>query len=197
MRTLMTDRPVRMNPPDGEFTIALVKSNAVFRRHHHIVLTYIAHTAIALDTNPDTTLTAAMAQARNLVSSAPVHDSFREVRDTRTERMKILAIDHIEPMDLETARLFYAEHEGRDHFGRLIRSVTGLSGVVAIVLAGEDIVSRWRTMMGVTDPDDARRRTPNSLRALLGTRLPHNAVHGSDSPEAARREFDILWPATA
>jgi nucleoside-diphosphate kinase len=43
--------------------------------------------------------------------------------------------------------------------------------------------------MGATNPADA---TPGSIRGDLALAMPDNLVHGSDSPESARRELE-LW----
>ena len=43
--------------------------------------------------------------------------------------------------------------------------------------------------MGSTNPEEAEEGT---LRKLFAESLSKNAVHGSDSPESAAREIDIM-----
>jgi len=43
--------------------------------------------------------------------------------------------------------------------------------------------------MGATNPTDA---APGTIRGDLALAMPDNLVHGSDSPESARREIG-LW----
>jgi nucleoside-diphosphate kinase len=57
---------------------------------------------------------------------------------------------------------------------------------VVMVLKGEEAIQRYRLLMGATDPS---RAAPGTLRALYGTTVEHNAVHGSDGPETAQEEI--------
>ncbi|XP_048650068.1 thioredoxin domain-containing protein 6 isoform X6 [Marmota marmota marmota] len=59
----------------------------------------------------------------------------------------------------------------------------------------EDVITAWRTLMGPCDPCVARREQPESLRALYGTEMPFNAVHGSRDREDASRELALLFPS--
>jgi nucleoside-diphosphate kinase len=90
----------------------------------------------------------------------------------------------------------YALHVGEPYWPRLRDSVTGDVGLA--VLEGDDAVKRWRDLMGATDPAQAEEGT---IRCLFGNKEPgmmaQNAVHGSDSVEAARREIAIVFPEFA
>lgn len=92
-------------------------------------------------------------------------------------------------LDDQTAGEFYAEHRERSFFPNLIKYIT--SGPVRLlVLAREDAIQAWRTLIGPTNCDDARKIDPQSLRALYGTGGPTlNGFHGSDSLTSARREI--------
>ncbi len=84
---------------------------------------------------------------------------------------------------------FYAEHEGKDFFGRLVDFM--ISGpVCAIVLEGADAVDRTRAIMGATDPEKA---TADTIRARYGKNMTRNAVHGSDSLESASAEMGFYF----
>lgn len=93
----------------------------------------------------------------------------------------------------EQAATFYNEHHGRPYFDRLMASVTGPEGVVAMILEGRDAVKIWRDTIGPSDPVIARAQHPLSLRARFGTELPDNAVHGSDSLVSAEWEIGLLF----
>ena len=98
-----------------------------------------------------------------------------------------MSIVHTVPPDLMPA--FYAEHVGRAYYGRLLESV---SGPLVFVLALTDDIAAARQALGPTDPEQARRVAPQSVRARFGTVLPHNAVHMSDSAESGAREIALL-----
>jgi nucleoside-diphosphate kinase len=59
------------------------------------------------------------------------------------------------------------------------------------VLEGEDAINLNRTLMGATDPKKADKGT---IRNLYAESIAANAVHGSDSPEAAAREIKLFFP---
>ena len=84
---------------------------------------------------------------------------------------------------------FYAEHEGRPYYERLVRSV---SGPLVFIAARTKDLPAARLAIGPTDPEQARESMPESIRAVFGTELPHNAVHLSDGAESAARELALL-----
>ena len=59
------------------------------------------------------------------------------------------------------------------------------------VLEGEDAISRYRELMGKTNPEEAACGT---IRADYALSMRHNSVHGSDSPESAAREIEFFFP---
>merc|ERR1712168_1709219 len=66
--------------------------------------------------------------------------------------------------------------------------------VVAIELACCNAVSRWLTMLGPEDSQDARQSHPDSLRALYGSDLVKNALHGSATTQQAQKEIQFFFP---
>ena len=65
------------------------------------------------------------------------------------------------------------------------------SGPVMIqVLEGEDAILANRKLMGSTDPKEAE---PGTIRADFAESIDANAVHGSDSPESAKREINFFF----
>ncbi len=85
---------------------------------------------------------------------------------------------------------FYAIHKQRPFFDSLTTFMSS-GPIVVMVLAGEDAITRYRDLMGATDPAKADAGT---LRALYGTDIEYNGAHGSDSPETARVEIGYFFP---
>ena len=85
---------------------------------------------------------------------------------------------------------FYAEHKGKPFFEALINFMT--SGPVQVqVLEGKGAISRYRSLMGSTNPKEA---DPGTLRHDFAESIDANAVHGSDSLESAAREVAYFFP---
>jgi nucleoside-diphosphate kinase len=91
-------------------------------------------------------------------------------------------------VDRELAEQHYAEHTEKPFFGELVEFITS-SPTLALVLEGEGAIQVVRTTMGATNPVDA---LPGTIRGDLALAMPDNLVHGSDSPDSARREIG-LW----
>ena len=91
-------------------------------------------------------------------------------------------------LDREIAEEFYAEHSDRPFYGELVDFMTSDDCVIQI-LEGDDVVSRYRELMGATNPAEADEGT---LRKSFATSLGENAVHGSDSLQSAEREIAIM-----
>ncbi len=65
------------------------------------------------------------------------------------------------------------------------------SGPVLVqVLAGNDAIKKNRDIMGATNPKDA---APGTIRALYAESIDRNSVHGSDSPQSAKREISFFF----
>jgi nucleoside-diphosphate kinase len=89
----------------------------------------------------------------------------------------------------ELAEEHYAEHRDKPFFEELVEFITS-TPVVAMRVRGEDAIKVMRNLMGATNPADA---APGTIRGDLALSLPDNLVHGSDSPESARRELDLFF----
>lgn len=55
------------------------------------------------------------------------------------------------------------------------------------VFSGKGIIEEWRQLIGPKSVEDAKANAPDSLRAQYGTKEMLNALHGSDSGQAAAR----------
>jgi nucleoside-diphosphate kinase len=89
----------------------------------------------------------------------------------------------------EQAQAFYAVHKERPFYGDLVKFMTE-GPVVVQVLEGENAIARNREIMGATNPEKA---IAGSIRALFGTNIERNAVHGSDAPETAAQEISFFF----
>ena len=87
---------------------------------------------------------------------------------------------------------FYAEHKDRAFFPDLV-SFMSSGPVVKLELSGPQAIKRWRALLGPTNSLKARTEAPQSVRALFGTDQQENAAHGSDAPEAAAREIELMF----
>ena len=102
--------------------------------------------------------------------------------------LKIVAA-RLEQLSLSKARGFYAEHQGKPFFEKLIAFMT--SGPCLLqVLEGENAINLNRDLMGATNPQEAREGT---IRRDFADSIDANAVHGSDSAASAKREIEFFF----
>jgi nucleoside-diphosphate kinase len=91
------------------------------------------------------------------------------------------------------ARAFYEVHRERPFYGSLVEFMTS-GPVMPVALEKEgDAVSHLREVMGATDVAKA---APGTIRALFGTSIERNAIHGSDSAENAAIELSFFFSRT-
>ena len=89
----------------------------------------------------------------------------------------------------EEAEGFYIEHKGKPFFSDLIAFMT--SGPIHVqILEGDNAISKYREVMGNTDPKEA---DPGTIRADFADSIDANAVHGSDSEKSAEREINYFF----
>ncbi len=83
------------------------------------------------------------------------------------------------------AERFYDIHKERPFFGELVELMTS-APVVVQVLEGENAVTRYRDVMGATNPAEA---ADGTIRKLFAKSIGENSAHGSDSDENAALEI--------
>ncbi|GFH40881.1 nucleoside-diphosphate kinase [Pseudolactococcus insecticola] len=110
-----------------------------------------------------------------------------ENRDFRIEDLQMRMITR------ELLEAHYADLVDKSFFEGIATFM--MSGpVVTGIASGPDVIKSWRTMMGVTDPVLA---LPGTIRGDFARAQENgaiqNIVHGSDSPESARREIQIWF----
>lgn len=87
------------------------------------------------------------------------------------------------------AQKFYEGHKGQPFYQGLIAFMTS-GPIVLQVLEGEDAIAKNRAAMGKTNPVDAE---PGTIRKDFAVNMQRNSVHGSDSPENAKREIGLCF----
>lgn len=106
-----------------------------------------------------------------------------ERRGLKFVAMKLMKVSE------DLAHRHYGEHVGKPFFDGLVKFITS-SPIVAMVVEGENAVEVVRNVIGATNPTQA---APGTIRGDLALTIGMNLVHGSDSPESARREIDIFF----
>ncbi|XP_038628444.1 thioredoxin domain-containing protein 3 isoform X5 [Tachyglossus aculeatus] len=92
----------------------------------------------------------------------------------------------------EMATQFYKAHEGKEFLNQLVDYMSEGPSMV-MILSKNNAVEDWRKLMGPTDPEEAKRISPNSLRAQLATSILKNAVHGSSNKKHAWESIAFLF----
>lgn len=102
--------------------------------------------------------------------------------------MKIVAQKMIH-LSIDDAKRFYGVHKNRAFFNDLCEYMIS-HPIVVQVLMGKDVVSRYRKLMGATNPANA---DDDTIRKLYGLSVEENSVHGSDSSENAEIEINFFF----
>ena len=89
----------------------------------------------------------------------------------------------------EEAEEFYKVHQTKPFYGKLCNYLSS-GPIVVMILEGENAILKNRELMGETDPINAKEGT---LRKLYGISIDKNSVHGSDSPENAKKEISFFF----
>ena len=106
-----------------------------------------------------------------------------EANDIQIKAMKMLH------MTKRQAEGFYAVHKERPFYGSLCDFMSSGPAVV-MVLEGNDVIKRYRTLMGATNYKEADEGT---IRKDFATDIEKNVVHGSDAPETAAFEIGYFF----
>lgn len=104
------------------------------------------------------------------------------------EGFEILCLKYLKLRE-EQAETFYEIHKSKPFFRELVQFMTS-APVIVIALEKENAISDLREIMGSTDPKKA---LPTTIRAIFGTDIQRNAIHGSDSQENALKEIDFFF----
>lgn len=155
----------------------------ILSRHLNIVDYSDASTRQALGCKNEKTLAAIKPDAMGKMG---------EILDRVAQEGFVLCNARMAQLTREEAAELYIEHKGKEFFERLLDLMTE-GPVLLFAITGQNAIRKWREVMGPTDPADARRDFPHSVRAQYGTNVTRNACHGSDSPKAAEREVELCF----
>ena len=117
---------------------------------------------------------------RNLVEK--IKEKFLE------NQLKIKKIKKIQ-ISKEEAAEFYKVHQTKPFYDKLCGYLSS-GPIVVMTLEGENAIQKNREIMGATDPKNAKDGT---IRKEHGISIDKNSVHGSDSPENAKKEIAFFF----
>ncbi len=117
---------------------------------------------------------------RNLVEK--IKEKFLE------NQLKIKKIKKIQ-ISKEEAAEFYNVHQTKPFYDKLCGYLSS-GPIVVMILEGENAIQKNREIMGATDPKNAKDGT---IRKEHGISIDKNSVHGSDSPENAKKEIEFFF----
>ena len=92
-------------------------------------------------------------------------------------------------MSKQQAKGFYNVHAGK-HFFESVTDFMSSGTCIVMVLEGEDVINRYRKLMGATNYEEADEGT---IRRDYATDIEKNIVHGSDSPQTAAFEISYFF----
>jgi nucleoside-diphosphate kinase len=101
---------------------------------------------------------------------------------------KIVAMKMVQ-LTKKQAEGFYAVHKGKRFFESLTAFMSSGPAVV-MVLEGENVIARYRELMGATNYKEAKEGT---IRKEFASDIEKNVVHGSDAPETAAFEMAYFF----
>lgn len=110
------------------------------------------------------------------------------VRRLEQNQIRIVAMKMIH-MTRAQAEGFYAVHQERPFFKSLTEFMSS-GPVVVMILEGDNVIARYRDLMGATNFKDAAAGT---IRRDFATDIEKNVVHGSDAPETAAIEMGYFF----
>ena len=139
-----------------------------------------------------------MERTLSIIKPDGVHQNLigEVIKRLENEKINIIAMKMIK-MTKDQAQGFYAVHKSKPFFSSLTDFM--ISGpVVVMVLEGENVIPKYRELMGATNYKEA---APGTIRKDFASDIEKNVVHGSDSPETAAFEigyffnsFEIILP---
>jgi nucleoside-diphosphate kinase len=110
------------------------------------------------------------------------------IKRLEAENLRIAAMKMIK-MTKEQAKGFYRVHEGKPFYESVTQFMSS-GPCVVMILEGEDVIKRYRKLMGATNYKEAE---PGTIRREFATDIEKNVVHGSDSEETATFEINYFF----
>ena len=110
------------------------------------------------------------------------------IRRFEAKGLDIVAMKMIR-FDEALTRAHYGQYEGQDFYPALSKFIQS-GPCVAMIVEGNDAITLLRKMMGATRHTEA---APGTIRGDFANHTTANIVHGSDSPETAKREIALFF----
>jgi nucleoside-diphosphate kinase len=110
------------------------------------------------------------------------------IRMLEQNNLDIIAMKMLH-MTKKQAEGFYAVHRERPFFQSLTDFMSSGPALV-MVLEGQNVIARYRELMGATNYKEAAEGT---IRKAFATDIEKNIVHGSDAPETASFEMSYFF----
>ncbi len=110
------------------------------------------------------------------------------IKQLEANDLSIIAMKMIH-MTKAQAEGFYAVHKERPFFKSLTNFMSSGPAIV-MVLEGDNVIARYRELMGATNFEEAAEGT---IRREFATDIEKNVVHGSDAPETAAFEIGYFF----
>ncbi len=107
-----------------------------------------------------------------------------------SKQLRVVA-GELRTLDAPTAKLHYAEHDGKPFFENLVAFITRGPVLLVVFEGPADTWKVVRNLMGATNPKEA---APGTIRGDLAIEMAENLIHGSDSLGSAQREIGIFFP---
>lgn len=101
---------------------------------------------------------------------------------------KIAAAKFIKLTD-EILDVWYAHHKDKQFFPEL-KVFMKETPVMAVLWEGNDVVAKVRELCG---PTDSKKAAAGTIRGDFGTDIQANAIHASESSEAAQKETTLIF----
>jgi len=120
--------------------------------------------------------------------SMEAHNAGNILAHLEKEGFQIQALKRLRLSKVQ-AQTFYAVHRERPFYDSLVAYMTS-GPIIAVALTRENAVPHLRQVMGATEPANAEEGT---IRALYGSSIERNAIHGSDSSENAQKELCFFF----
>ena len=102
--------------------------------------------------------------------------------------LRIIAQKRIK-LNQDQAKKFYEVHKNKIFYNDLVEYMSS-EPIVAQVLEGSNAITKYREIMGSTNPSDAKEGT---IRNKIALNIQENSVHGSDSVENAMNEINFFF----
>ena len=92
-------------------------------------------------------------------------------------------------LNQDQAKKFYEVHNDKPFYNDLVEYMSS-APIVVQVLEADNVILKYRNIMGSTDPHEALEGT---IRKIIGISKQENSVHGSDSYDNSIKEINFFF----